>query len=54
MNVFVKKKETNTVIDGKRDGGVFYSASHYGIALFLSHLAHEKISCKGLRDLFPS
>jgi phosphomannomutase len=25
-----------------------------GVALFLSHLAHKKMSCKALRDSYPS
>ena len=53
-------KETNTVIGGEGNGGIIYPASHYGrdslvgVALFLSHMAHEKISCKTLRDSYPS
>ena len=53
-------KETNTVIGGEGNGGIIYPASHYGrdslvgVALFLSHMAHEKISCKALRDSYPS
>jgi phosphomannomutase len=48
-------KETNTVIGGEGNGGIIYPASHYGrdslvgVALFLSHMAHKKISCKALR-----
>lgn len=40
-------KEVGAVIGGEGNGGVIYPASHYGrdalvgIALFLSHLAHE-------------
>ena len=53
-------KETNTVIGGEGNGGIIYPASHYGrdslvgVALFLSHLAHKKMSCKALRDSYPS
>src|SRR5690606_2152427 len=40
-------------------GGIIYPASHYGrdslvgTALFLSHLANEKVSCKTLRESYP-
>ncbi|NCT09494.1 MAG: phosphoglucosamine mutase [Flavobacteriia bacterium] len=60
VNVVEKMKETNTVIGGEGNGGIIYPASHYGrdslvgVALFLSHLAHKKISCKQLRDSYPS
>ncbi len=60
VNVVKKMKETNTVIGGEGNGGIIYPASHYGrdslvgIALFLSHLADKKISCKELRDSYPS
>ncbi|MGK0325836.1 MAG: phosphomannomutase [Polaribacter sp.] len=60
VNVVLKMKETNTVIGGEGNGGIIYPASHYGrdslvgVALFLSHLAHKKISCKTLRDSYPS
>jgi phosphomannomutase len=60
VNVVLKMKETNTVIGGEGNGGIIYPASHYGrdslvgVALFLSHLAHQKISCKELRDSYPS
>jgi len=53
-------KETNTVIGGEGNGGIIYPASHYGrdslvgVALFLSHLANKKVSCKELRDSYPS
>jgi len=58
--VVLKMKETNTVIGGEGNGGIIYPASHYGrdslvgVALFLSHLAHQKTSCKTLRDSYPS
>jgi phosphomannomutase len=53
-------KETNTVIGGEGNGGIIYPESHYGrdslvgVALFLSHLANNKMSCKELRDSYPS
>ena len=60
VNVVVKMKETNTVIGGEGNGGIIYPDSHYGrdslvgVALFLSHLAHQKVSCKALRESYPS
>ena len=60
VNVVIKMKETNTVIGGEGNGGIIYPASHYGrdslvgVALFLSHLAYQKVSCKTLRDSYPS
>jgi len=60
VNVVIKMKETNTVIGGEGNGGIIYPASHYGrdslvgVALFLSHMAHKKISCKELRNSYPS
>lgn len=59
VNVVVKMKEVNAVIGGEGNGGVIYPALHYGrdslvgIALFLSHLAHEKKSVSQLRDSYP-
>ena len=60
VNVVQMMKDTNTVIGGEGNGGIIYPASHYGrdslvgVALFLSHLAHKKMSCKALRDSYPS
>ncbi|WP_296636588.1 phosphoglucosamine mutase [Polaribacter sp.] len=60
VNVVIKMKETNTVIGGEGNGGIIYPASHYGrdslvgVALFLSHLANQKVSCKTLRNSYPS
>ena len=60
VNVVIKMKETNTVIGGEGNGGIIYPASHYGrdslvgVALFLSLLAHKKISCRALRNSYPS
>ena len=45
---------------GEGNGGIIYPESHYGrdslvgVALFLSHLANLKMSCKALRDSYPS
>jgi len=60
VNVVQKMKDTNTVIGGEGNGGIIYPASHYGrdslvgVALFLSHLAKKKVSCKSLRESYPS
>ncbi len=59
VNVVEKMKETNAVIGGEGNGGIIYPTSHYGrdslvgVALFLSHLAHKKCSCKSLRESYP-
>ena len=64
VNVVTKMKETNTVIGGEGNGGVIYPAAHYGrdalvgIALFLSHLAHEReanpnLTVSQLRATYP-
>ncbi len=60
VNVVQMMKDTDTVIGGEGNGGIIYPASHYGrdslvgVALFLSHLATKKVSCKTLRDSYPS
>ena len=59
VNVVTKMKATNAVIGGEGNGGVIYPASHYGrdalvgIALFLSHLAHEGKKVSELRATYP-
>ncbi len=60
VNVVQLMKDTNAVIGGEGNGGIIYPASHYGrdslvgVALFLSHLAKSKLSCKALRESYPS
>ena len=60
VNVVTKMKATNAVIGGEGNGGVIYPASHYGrdalvgIALFLSHLAHEGKKVSELRASYPA
>lgn len=60
VNVTTKMKEVGAVIGGEGNGGVIYPASHYGrdalvgIALFLSHLAHENKKMSELRASYPS
>ncbi len=59
VNVVAKMKETNAIIGGEGNGGIIYPESHYGrdslvgIALFLSHLAHKKMTVSQLRDSYP-
>ncbi|MDP3313080.1 phosphoglucosamine mutase [Lutibacter sp.] len=60
VNVVELMKNTNAIIGGEGNGGIIYPESHYGrdslvgVALFLSHLANLKISCKTLRNSYPS
>ena len=60
VNVVAKMKEAGAVIGGEGNGGVIYPACHYGrdalvgIALFLSHLAHEGKTMSALRRTYPS
>lgn len=59
VNVVELMKTSNAVIGGEGNGGIIYPASHYGrdslvgVALFLSHLATSKLSCKELRESYP-
>jgi phosphomannomutase len=60
VNVVELMKKNNAIIGGEGNGGIIYPTSHYGrdslvgVVLFLSHLANLKISCKALRDSYPS
>jgi phosphomannomutase len=60
VNVVSEMKNSQAVIGGEGNGGIIYPASHYGrdslvgIALFLSHLAKSKKTCKELRASYPS
>lgn len=60
VNVVELMKSTNAVIGGEGNGGIIYPESHYGrdslvgVALFLTHLANLKMSCKELRDSYPN
>ena len=59
VNVTTLMKKTNAVIGGEGNGGIIYPASHYGrdslvgIALFLSHLAHENKKVSEIRSTYP-
>ena len=60
VNVTTKMKEVNAVIGGEGNGGVIYPAIHYGrdalvgIALLLSHIAHEGKKLSELRATYPA
>ncbi len=60
VNVVQLMKDSNAVIGGEGNGGIIYPASHYGrdslvgVALFLTHLAKNGMSCKELKDSYPS
>jgi phosphomannomutase len=60
VNVVVLMKETNAIIGGEGNGGVIYPESHYGrdalvgIGLFLTALAHAKMSMTAFRASFPN
>ena len=59
VNVVEMMKAQNAVIGGEGNGGVIYPELHYGrdalvgIALFLSHLAHEDIKVSELKKRYP-
>lgn len=60
VNVTTKMKEVGAVIGGEGNGGVIYPALHYGrdalvgIALILSHIAHEGKKASELRKSYPT
>lgn len=60
VNVVDLMKSSNAIIGGEGNGGIIYPESHYGrdslvgVGLFLSHLATSNISCKEMRDSYPS
>lgn len=60
VNVVELMKKNNAIIGGEGNGGIIYPEIHYGrdalvgVALFLTHLANKKMSCKALRDSYPS
>ncbi|NQT77294.1 MAG: phosphoglucosamine mutase [Bacteroidetes bacterium] len=59
VNVVSMMKEVDAVIGGEGNGGVIYPDLHHGrdalvgIALFLSFLAKENLSCSALRAKYP-
>ena len=60
VHVVQKMKDTNAIIGGEGNGGIIYPDAHYGrdslvgVALFLSHLAKSRVSCKELRESYPA
>lgn len=60
VNVVRAMKAQNAVIGGEGNGGIIYPELHYGrdalvgIALFLTHLAREGMSCSALRNTYPN
>ena len=60
VNVVQQMKDTDAIIGGEGNGGIIYPELHYGrdsmvgVALFLSHLAEEKITVSELRAKYPS
>lgn len=60
VNVVKMMKDVDAVIGGEGNGGIIYPELHYGrdalvgIGLFLSHLAHEKVTCSKLRASYPN
>jgi len=60
VNVVELMKKNKVIIGGEGNGGIIYPESHYGrdalvgVALFLSHLAQSKVSCKTLRESYPA
>lgn len=60
VNVTTRMKEVGAVIGGEGNGGVIYPTIHYGrdalvgIALLLSHIAHEGKKLSELRATYPS
>jgi phosphomannomutase len=59
VNVVDLMKKNNAIIGGEGNGGIIYPESHYGrdslvgVALFLTHLAHKKMTVSALRASYP-
>lgn len=59
VNVTTKMHSVDALIGGEGNGGVIYPASHcgrdamVGVALFLSNLAHKKMSVSELKKTYP-
>lgn len=59
VNVTTKMHSEKALIGGEGNGGVIYPASHYGrdamvgVALFLSNLAHKKLTVSELKKTYP-
>lgn len=59
VNVVAEMRKTGAVIGGEGNGGVIYPTLHagrdalVGVALFLSHLAKEKVTVSELKKRYP-
>lgn len=59
VNVTTKMHELGALIGGEGNGGVIYPASHFGrdamvgVALFLSNLAHKRMSASAYKATLP-
>ena len=59
VNVVELMKKNNAVIGGEGNGGIIYPELHYGrdslvgVALFLTHLANQKMTVSALRASYP-
>ncbi len=60
VNVVEVMKNTKAIIGGEGNGGIIYPELHYGrdafvgIALFLTHLALQKMKVSQLKEAYPS
>ena len=60
VNVVTKMKDTEAIIGGEGNGGIIYPTLHYGrdslvgVALFLTHLAEQKMKCSELKATYPA
>jgi len=60
VNVVELMKKNNAIIGGEGNGGIIYPEIHYGrdalvgVALFLTHLAHQELDVASLRATYPA
>ncbi|WP_277632731.1 phosphoglucosamine mutase [Avrilella dinanensis] len=60
VNVVELMKKNNAIIGGEGNGGIIYPEIHYGrdalvgVALFLTHLAHQDLDVASLRATYPA
>lgn len=60
VNVVELMKKNNAIIGGEGNGGIIYTEIHYGrdalvgVALFLTHLAHQELDVASLRATYPA
>lgn len=59
VNVVTLMKQNQAIIGGEGNGGIIYPELHYGrdavvgVALFLTHLAHTKLTASALKTSYP-